>query len=323
MLHVACSTDGRFAADCAAMLASLMASNRDVGVHVYLLHDASLSKDAVRDLRGLVISAGGALETISETEARSVALPRSERFPVQAWYRVLLPELLQHLERILYVDADALITSSLSPLWKIDLHGCLVGAVTNPLFASMVPRLQSELGLPDGRSYFNSGVLLMDLNGWRTAGTTQAVIDFATRHRGLVWPDQDALNGVLHASRHHLHPRWNAMPGLWELPRRYMPYSVQETAEAAEDPAIVHFVGPHKPWHYRSKHPYRAEFFRYLSQTPWRGRDIEGRSLWQAALRPLPWLWAYRFEVATERTRNGARATYWRTRGALGRRIRG
>lgn len=320
MLHLACSTDGRFAADCAVMLASLMASNKDVEVHVHLLHDASLTADAVRGLGALVTSAGGTFETITEAEAGSTGLPRSERFPVRAWYRVLLPDLLGQLDRVLYVDADALITSSLQPLWETDLHGSLVGAVTNPLFANMVPRLQSDLGLPDGRSYFNSGVLLMDLDAWRAQGTTEAVLDFASRHPGLIWPDQDALNGVLHASRHRLHPRWNAMPGLWELPRRYMPYSDQEMAEAASDPAIVHFVGPHKPWHYRSKHPYRAEFFRYLRHTAWRDRPVEGRSPWQAALRPLPWLWAYRVEVTKERVRAEARASYWRTRAALGRR---
>ncbi len=106
----------------------------------------------------------------------------------------------------------------------------------------------------------------------------------------------------MHSRRLHLHPRWNANPAIWGIPPRYLPYSPQEIEEARNDPAIVHFVGPHKPWHYRCRHCYRADYFAYLEQTPWRGRPTEGWSPWQVLLRPLPWLWTYRIELAVARS---------------------
>jgi lipopolysaccharide biosynthesis glycosyltransferase len=301
VLHVACSSDVRFAPDCAVMLASLTATNPAVTVH--FLQDASLKKSDVEVLETIVTRAGGAFNLVEVVGDRAVGLTRSERFPVQAWYRVLLPELLPELDRVLYLDADTLITGPLVPLWEIDLDGCLVAAVTNPLLASMLPRIQRDLGLPDLGSYFNSGVLLIDLEAWRAGATAQAVLDFARAHESVIWPDQDALNAVLHARRLHLHPRWNAMPGLWNVSQSYLPHTPAEVREAVLDPAIVHFVGPHKPWHYRNRHPYRAQYFSYLDHTPWRGRRIEGRTPWQALLRPLPWLWAYHIEVTTARLR--------------------
>jgi len=318
-LHVACSTDARFAADCAVMLSSLVATNAPERLHVHLLHDDSLTASEVASLRAIVTESGAGFTSLTELEERATGLSRSDRFPVRAWYRVWLPELLPELERILYLDADILVTAALHPLWETDLRGHLLAAVTNPLYASMVPRVQTELGLPDGASYFNSGVLLIDLDAWRAAGTTDAVLDFAARHPDLIWPDQDALNGVLHADRLHLHPRWNAMPGLWELPRRFLPYTHSQAQEAAAAPVVVHFVGPHKPWHYRSRHPYRAQFFAYLAQTPWRERPIEGRSAWQALLRALPAYWAYRVEVAVDRWPRGSQEAWWRLRASLGR----
>ena len=303
-LHIACSTDRYFAPDCAVMLASLVATNAGRPLTVHFLHDASLPADDVEALGAVVTGGGGAaFQAIDLTGSRAGELARSERFPSQAWYRVLLPELLPDLPRVLYLDADTLVVDSLTSLWELDLQGHLLGAVTNPLLDSMVPRIQQDLGLPGGDSYFNSGVLLIDLDAWRTEGVAEAIIEFAQSHPASPWPDQDALNGVLHGRRLHLHPRWNAMPGLWNVPRRYLPHTEEEVREAKRNPAIVHFVGPHKPWHYRNRHPYRDTYFAYLAQTPWRGRSMEGRSLWQAVLRPLPWLWAYHLEVGAEGAR--------------------
>jgi lipopolysaccharide biosynthesis glycosyltransferase len=316
-LQIACSTNERFAADCAVMLASLVATNPPESLHVHLLHDESLSAGAIDSLRALVAGAGGGFDSLAVAEDPAEGWPGSDRFPLNAWYRVRLPELLPELDRALYLDADALISARLDELWSTDLDGALVGAITNPLYDSMVPRIQDDLGVPDRASYFNSGVLLIDLAGWRSEGITDAIRAFVGEHP-IMWPDQDALNGVLYRRRLHLHPRWNAMPGLWDLPARYLPYTANEIGEATAHPAIVHFVGPYKPWHFRSRHPFRGQWFVYLERTPWRGRPVEGRSLWQAMLRPLPGVWAYNVEVTVARWRE---QFYWlrqRLRARLG-----
>ena len=299
------------------MLASLVATNAPESIHVHLLHDKSLSAGSLDALRRLVVDSGARFDARAVVVDPAGRWPGSERFPVNAWYRVRLPELLPGVERVLYIDADALITAGIGELWTTDLEGTLVGAITNPLYEKMIPRIQSELGVPDQASYFNSGVLLIDLDAWRRAGITDAIRSFVAGH-AIEWPDQDALNGVLHNRRLRLHPRWNAMPGLWELPARYLPYTSDEIREAKGNPAIVHFVGPYKPWHFRSRHPFRTEWFQYLERTPWRGRPVEGRSVWQAMLKPLPTVWAYNVEVNVARRRE---QLYWfrhRLRAKLG-----
>lgn len=196
----------------------------------------------------------------------------------------------------------------------------MLGAVTNPLLNDMVPRIETQLGL-DRRSYFNSGVLLIDLDGWRREGIMPRLIEFARTHPGLSWPDQDTLNVVLQDSRLPLHPRWNAML-LWELPKRFLPYSEDDIASARHAPAIIHFIGPHKPWHYRSRHPFRRQFLSYLEQTPWRDLPMEGKSLSQTLLRPLPWLWSYHIDLAAEQWPKRAQSTWWQMRRAAVERAR-
>ena len=278
-------------------------ANPEEQVHVHLLHDASLPGADVESLGALVRAAGGQFAAIDVPYDRRGVWPDSGRFQANAWYRVRLPELLPDVDRVLYIDADALITANLRELWSSELRGWPLGAVTQYFYPAMIPRIEADLRLPDVTSYFNSGVLLFDLDRWQLRGYGSDRGVRANPLGQMVWPDQDALNGVLHARRHRLHPRWNAMTGIWELPLRQLPYPRDQVREARRDPAIVHFIGPFKPWHLRCKSRYRAEWFEYLHRTPWRARAVEGRSVRHAVFKPLPTVWAYNIEAAIDRER--------------------
>lgn len=317
MLHVACSADERFAPDLAVMLASLTAAHRPEALHVHLLHDDGLSAGSAAALRELVSGPGGRCDLHPVPAVGAGAA--SARFPATAWYRIDLPELLPGLDRVLYLDADTLVLGSLEELFATDLGGLPLGAVSTYLYPSMVSRIVAELGIADVRTYFNSGVLLLDLAVWRAQGTSAAVAAFARDHP-LVWPDQDALNGVLHGHHARLHPRWNAMPGLWELPASWMPYDAVEAEQARRDPAVVHFVGPYKPYHFRSRSPYRGCWHAQLAQTPWRERPLQGRTLRHRLLRRLPPARATELEIAVMRHRASLHAAVVRRFPALARR---
>ena len=63
------------------------------------------------------------------------------------------------------------------------------------------------MGLPDAASYFNSGVLLMNLELMRRDDITDELRGCASgRGRALLWPDQDALNVVPRGSPPALAP---------------------------------------------------------------------------------------------------------------------
>jgi lipopolysaccharide biosynthesis glycosyltransferase len=285
------------------MLSSLVAQNAAESLHVHLLYDGSLPAADVKSLSGLVTEAGGRFDAIDVPPDSSRRWPDSDRFPANAWYRVRLPELLPDVRRVLYIDADTLIVAPLQELWDTELDCSPLAAVTQYLYPAMVARVADDprLSVAD---YFNSGVLIFDLARWRSESITDEIAAYVgDRSHQLVWPDQDALNAVLHARRHVLHPRWNAMTGIWELPDRQLPYGVGDLSEARADPAIVHFIGPYKPWHFRCKSRYRAEWWRCLERTPWRDRQLEGRSLRHAVFKPLPTVWAYNLEVAIDRER--------------------
>lgn len=163
-------------------------------------------------------------------------------------------------------------------------------AANHPLFPHFSRERIRALGVRDPGDFFNSGVLLMNLRQLRAS--EPAFTDFLADpgHRALLlFADQDVFNAVLpRAMRLPLHPRWNLQVPHLELPLRWLPGDRNALTEARMSPAIVHFNGRIKPWHYRSRHPYRAEFWRHLRQTPWRNLPEEGRTLKNALLRALP-----------------------------------
>src|SRR4029077_14814785 len=103
---------------------------------------------------------------------------------------VLLPQLLGDLGRVLYLDSDLIVTGPLDELWSTDLVAHPLAAVTNPLYPGMSTAFFRVLGLPTETAYFNSGVMLIDLEDWRRNHRTEDVLRFVERLASATdWPD--------------------------------------------------------------------------------------------------------------------------------------
>jgi lipopolysaccharide biosynthesis glycosyltransferase len=162
--------------------------------------------------------------------------------------RLLLPELLRRLSRVIYLDTDLLVLSDLSDLWRVELGGARLAAKSSSspgarLVGQMVDRaLQrlpadpalrmrhrlSELAPMDARA-FNAGVLVLNLERMRAEQFSERFLPLI----GLAaMNDQDVLNVYAAGSRKELDVVWNAVPR-------------QDLTDGAR---IVHFAGPVKPW---------------------------------------------------------------------------
>jgi lipopolysaccharide biosynthesis glycosyltransferase len=286
---VACAADEAYAPHAAAMLHSLIAANPPGAVRAHFLHPPGFPARAANELGAMVRGLGAAISVYEIREELSHGLPSMGRISEVMWYRLALPELLPGIERVLYLDCDVLVLGSLAPLWRLDLGGCAIGAVTNVFPPNLLHR-PGDLGLGPA-DYFNSGVLLMDLDRWRTEDWAARVLARArSEPRRMVFPDQDALNLELHRSRLPLHPRWNCQNSILFFRTGEQLLGAVPTAEARAHPAILHFEGPDwaKPWHYLSRHPSRDMYFDYRAHTPWPEVQLEGRTLKNRVRRALP-----------------------------------
>lgn len=271
------ATDHVYAPHAAASIHSVLSHDPNVVAHV--LTAPSVSGRDRRRFAALGANFRGRIELIPFNEELVRGLPTISGIPSVMWYRIHLPELLATTSRALYLDADTIACRSVGELFDLDLGTALVGAVDN-VTEPGARDFERELGLPQGQSYFNSGVLLLDLDAMREAETTRTLLQTASRP--LVWPDQDALNIALGGRRRHLHPRWNTQNSLYGWAAWAHDVFGPDAAEAVADPAILHFEGHGsgtKPWDDRCAHPLRSAYLEHAAATPWPLRsDTEQRT---------------------------------------------
>lgn len=181
--------------------------------------------------------------------------------PRSAWSRIFIPDLIPHAKRVLYVDIDILVCDDCTPLFEVDMQGAAIGAVYETA-SSKDCETNHRLDIPiEYPGYFNSGVLLMDLEVFRKDHLSERVMRFAAEYSDkLHAKDQDALNAALYQRVFRLHPRWNWHDGhtrrfLNANPNAQMwrSYEPREVVEASMYPGILHFIGFHKPWNYNHR----------------------------------------------------------------------
>lgn len=270
-LELACAADAAYVPHCAVMLRSVMEQHAGEPVRLHFLHAPDLAQDSLHALAAEVQAAGARFEAHVVAPERIAGLGVLPRIPAVMWYRVLTPELLPEVDRLLYLDCDTLVCERLDELWQRELGGDLAAACENA-FDQGRPAHLSRLGLADTQPYFNSGVLLLNLDQWRAEGTSARIVELArARAAQLCWPDQDALNLALVGRWQALHPRWNTQNALYVSRAARRQIGAARVREATRRPGIVHFEGPGfcKPWHPLCKHPRRAHYLRLRAQTRW------------------------------------------------------
>lgn len=211
---------------------------------------------------------------------------------LSAYYRLFIPELfVGKVDRLIYLDSDMVICSSIHELAALPLDGCAIGAV--PSF-SAEQNQSKALNLGHGKSsaYFNSGVLVIDPRRWQEEGVLGQCLNFARQHpERIQFADQDLLNYVL-AGRYKVLPlSWNVTVELYGAVDMadLEGFTLEELEIARSNPHIVHFNGCFKPWHMNYRHPFKATYTRFrrrLQAMPYLADDVP----WPYLSKPLRFL---------------------------------
>jgi lipopolysaccharide biosynthesis glycosyltransferase len=212
----------------------------------------------------------------------------SRHLTVTTYYRFSIPELLpQNFDKAIYLDSDMVVTGDLEELWTIDVGDNYVLAVQDDhqLYISNSDALKAyeKLGIPLDYKYFNAGLLVINLERWRSENIGKKLIEsMKIEHLSN---DQDALNAVFAGKWQELHPKWNQMPRIYEYSSwQDSPFPEPVYNELLHQPQIIHFTCHPKPWYAglqsECTHPKKDLFFRYLDLTAWSGwRDTLWRRL--------------------------------------------
>ncbi len=168
--------------------------------------------------------------------------------------------------RVVSLDCDIFVDGSISPLANLDLEGHAVAAVRGLGTAGLrsarkkldLERYWHEIGI-SGDPVLNAGVLLIDLDRWRTVRLESRLVTNALERPGT--DDEEAFNIVLQHDWLEISPRWN-----------FFSFQLGPELEAALDPVIIHYIGAPKPWNgwfwYRAP-SHRERYVTFFKDSPW------------------------------------------------------
>lgn len=277
------SNDG-YARHLGASMYSLLEHNKDLdSISVYLLsvgmsreNQEKLEEIASGFRRGFhVIEMGDLKERFSfEIDTRG--------FDISAMGRLFAAEVLpEPVKRAVYLDCDTIVLGSLRELVSMDLQGNLLGMVMEP---TVYEEMKTSIGLKKDDGYFNSGVLLMDLEAFRKENTTRTLLDFYRKCGGSLFAcDQDTINGALKGRILSLPPKYNFFTNyryfsyetLLSFCSAYAAVGKEGLEEAKKRPLILHYMGDERPWIAGNRNHYRKYYESYLRRTPWAGTPKE------------------------------------------------
>lgn len=268
LLHVMCAADRNYGAYAGLVMQSAMSVTQKSKIHFHLLSDNVSSSD-IEKCQAVARNSGNDF-SVYEVSTKLTNLPKvlkmANHISRAAYSRLLFSDLLpENVRQIIYLDCDVVCRRDLTELWQSAPTIDIIGAVRDP-WLDPDPDLKSSLGLAPDQTYFNSGVLLINVDAWRAEATEAKLCAFISARLDIKHADQDTLNAVLSSRLTELPEKWNTMVN---HPRREDERSLRDGA------AILHYVGGFKPWHfgYSVAHPHKGYPYASVKRSsPWKSK---------------------------------------------------
>ena len=185
-------------------------------------------------------------------------------FSQSIYSRFFIPIIFKHFEKILYLDCDLIILDDIAKLYNLKFfeNEFLLAAHDTIMRLNTLKKdnsvefwknyLKNKLKLKNIYNYFQSGVLLFNIESWIKYNYTEKCIDILTQIENPKYPDQDVLNSVCQDNVRFIDLNWNVE---WCIPIYYSKEEIEFFSkniyrfyEVYDSPKIMHYCGHEKPW---------------------------------------------------------------------------
>ena len=165
-------------------------------------------------------------------------LPDVFYYSLAAYYRLFIETAFPQYEKAIYLDCDVILLTDIAKLYDEDVNDYLLGAVyeqNTDRGREFTEYVINQIGIPS-HTYFNSGVMLMNLKKFREFGVKDRFIKMLTTYNfDCLAPDQEYINVICSGKVKYLPTGWNK-------------HSFPEPPEG--DLNLCHYALANKPWHY-------------------------------------------------------------------------
>lgn len=271
---IALSANDYYVPYVSALLHSLKANIRGGNNYDILVMTRDISSASQKQLRNVFTECSNVsvrFINVARFESQFRHLFLRGHFVLETYFRLLMPELMQQYRKVLYLDSDLILNADPAELFYTDVDGFLLAAAhdadTAGLYNGFEPNkknyMDNVLKIKEPYSYFQAGVILFNLEEFRKTYTTDEMLRFAASYNWELL-DQDVLNYLAQGRYKPVDMAWNVMTDwrgirISQIISRAPKYLQDEYRKAHDEPKIIHYAGPDKPW----QQPYSdyADFF--------------------------------------------------------------
>lgn len=259
-IHIALAFDNNYAEQSIVLITSILKNKKEEKIHFHLLTE--MLEYTVKEI--LLEFKECTIEFHSIDNKFFQRYKKSNNYPVSILWKMILPEIID-VDKLIYIDCDAIVNSSLIELYSVELDENYIAAVEDANGKKYV----KKFGLKQSSKFFNSGVMVINCKKWREDGIIANAIKMAIEKTGTRWGyDQTILNQLFEGKVRFLALKWNL---------QYCPINIwatyddiEEYKQAIKNSSIIHFVGDFKPWErgLGCFNPKQKDYLKYHKMTP-------------------------------------------------------
>lgn len=255
-INVAFCVNNGYVPQLLTVINSVMVNNKTRPVNVYIF-SSDMTDGAKQKIAGLGAVFGNLSVNIIAVDNDIVEkLPRTiEYISAETYFRYLIADMLPHVDKILYLDADLIVDGDISALYDMDISDYWF-AGANDLWV-LDTDYKSEIHFDTDELYVNAGVLLMNLGKIRREKLAERFVQ-TTRDIGktIKYQDQDIINIVCRGHIKEFDSIYN-----------YTSHNIRKEKEKLKSARIIHYTGKNKPWLQGSKHKLKKIWDKYSKIT--------------------------------------------------------
>jgi lipopolysaccharide biosynthesis glycosyltransferase len=277
-LDIVINTDDNYIQHAMATLCSLFENNisHHIRVHVLQSYLSEKSRCYLSELAHRYNN-NVAFYSVDESCLKGVQFRKNRPLSMAAYYRLLLASILpSDLDKVLYMDCDMIILQDISEIFQIEIDDYALAATLDRFPYSQQHRLQLHMEV--GENTFCSGIMLVNLKYWRENNVEEGLLEYAKRHREVVYlHDQDVLNYYFKKKWFLLPPKWNHTAcSIFPIKDwRYKPFDI---VEYIQSPILYHYASVDvKPW-YDMPSPNRAVYLKFLKMSGFKELKFDKQS---------------------------------------------
>lgn len=181
-------------------------------------------------------------------------------YNLECYFRLVAPVILKNYDKVLFTDVDLLFVNDPAVIFNEDITNYPLAACQDFMMGSFINNrkdksnwkeyLQKDLGLNDVYKYFNTGVMLFNIDYFNKNNYTKKILELVSKKHYRIL-EQDGLNAFFKDNIKYIDTAWNypVENAIYKNITKLMPNSFYEQYQKdKKHPNIIHWAGGIKPW---------------------------------------------------------------------------